>query len=182
MSVNLTALLVAVAGVLGTLTSPILIQRLTLRAKQQEIDALKQQRSEERAEEQRRMAFKEGRDCCIALNTAARGFRQALKNCLFEGYDTDRTELEQARRLFTSRYGEAQIILSDTVMDAALPVWDRLATAYGRVRAIGTHLALPDRQTERDRAMSYLDEEVDNAIHELRRTMRSDLGITEPNK
>ena len=144
MSVNLTALLVAVAGVLGTLTSPILIQRLTLRAKQQEIDALKQQRSEERAEEQRRMAFKEGRDCCIALNTAA--------------------------------------ILSDTVMDAALPVWDRLATAYGRVRAIGTHLALPDRQTERDRAMSYLDEEVDNAIHELRRTMRSDLGITEPNK
>ena len=40
MSVNLTALLVAVAGVLGTLTSPILTQRLTLRAKQQEIDAL----------------------------------------------------------------------------------------------------------------------------------------------
>lgn len=182
MSINLTALLVAVAGVLGTLTSPILTQRLTLRAKQQEIDALKQQRLEERTEERRRTAFKEGRDCCIALNTTARGFRQALKNCLFEGYDVDRTELEQARRLFTSRYGEAQIILSDAVMDAAKSVWDTLATAYGRVRAIGTQLALPERQTERERLMSYLDEEVDNAIHELRRIMRSDLGITEPNR
>jgi hypothetical protein len=35
MSVNVTALLVAVAGVLGTLTSPMLTQRFTLRAKQQ---------------------------------------------------------------------------------------------------------------------------------------------------
>ena len=178
----LTALLVAVAGVLGTLTSPLLTQRLTLRAKQQEIDALKQQRSEERTEEQRRTAFKDGRDSCIALNTAARGFRQALKNCLFEGYDLERTELEQARRLFTSRYGEAQIILSDIVVEAATPVWDKLAVAYGRVRAIGTQLALPEKQAERDRVMSYLDEDVDNAIHELRRTMRSDLGITEPNR
>jgi hypothetical protein len=83
---------------------------------------LKQQRTEERVGERRRTAFKDGRDGCIALNTAARGFRQALKNCLFEGYDEDRTELEQARRLFTSRYGEAQIILSDTVMEAASPV------------------------------------------------------------
>ena len=178
MSSNVTALLVAVAGVLGTLTSPILTQRFTLRTKQQEIDALKQQRSEERAEEQRRAAFKEGRDSCIALNTTARGFRQALKNCLFEGYDLERTELEQARRLFTGRYGEAQIILSDTVMDAAIPVWDTLAVAYGRVRAIGTELALPENQAERDKVMSYLDEEVENAIQELRRTMRSDLGIT----
>ena len=84
--------------------------------------------------------------------------------------------------MFTGRYGEAQIILSDTVMDAAIPVWDTLAVAYGRVRAIGTGLALPENQAERDRVMSYLDEEVENAIQELRRTMRSDLGITSPDK
>ena len=142
MSINVTALLVAVAGVLGTLTSPILTQRLTLRAKQQEIDALKQQRLEERAEERWRTLFKDRRECCIALNTAARGFRQALKNCLFEGYDEDRAELEQARRLFTSRYGEAQIILSDTIMHAAIPVYDTLAEAYGGVRAIGAPLVI----------------------------------------
>ena len=103
MSGNVTALLVAIAGVLGTLRSPILTQRLNLRAKQQKIDALKEQRIEERVEERRRTAFKESRDCCIALNTAARSFRQSLKNCLFEGYDEDRTELEQARRVFTGR-------------------------------------------------------------------------------
>lgn len=175
-------LLVAVAGVLGTLTSPILTQRLTLRAKQQEIDAMQQQRFEERAEERCRTAFKDRRECCIAPNTAARGFRQALKNCLFEDYDEDRTELEQARRLFTSRYGEAQIILSDTIMNAATPVYDTLAEAYGGVRAIGTPLIIDKKQPERERLMSYLDNEVDTAIRELRNTMRSDLEEIEKNR
>lgn len=179
MNVNVTALLVAVAGVLGTLTSPILTQRLTLRAKQQEIDASKQQRLEERIEERRRTAFRESRDCCIALNTAARGFRQSVKNCLFEGYDEDRAGLEQARRSFTARYGEAQIILSDAIMEAATPVYDTLAAAYGGVRALGTPLVIAEGKAERERLMSYLDDEVHNAIRNLRKIMRSDLGITD---
>ena len=143
---------------------------------------MKQQRFEERTEERWRTTLKDRRECCIALNTAARGFRQALKNCLFEGYDEERTELEQARRLFTSRYGEAQIILSDTIVNEAIRVYHTLAEAYGGVRAIGTPLVINKKLAERERLMGYLDDEVHSAIQELRKTMRSDLDAIEKDR
>ncbi len=107
MNASLTALLVAIVGVLGTLTATVLTQRYSMRAKQQEIEAqLRQaemqlrQRSAELAEERWRVALKDRRDCCIALNTAARSFRRAIKNCLFEGLDKTGADLEQARQVF----------------------------------------------------------------------------------
>ena len=43
-------------------------------------EAQRQQRLDERDEERRRTAFKDRRDICIALNTSARDFSQALRN------------------------------------------------------------------------------------------------------
>jgi hypothetical protein len=53
-----------------------------------------------RDEERQRTEFKDRRDSCIALNMEGRRFRQALKNCLFEGVDKRGVELDEARQAF----------------------------------------------------------------------------------
>jgi hypothetical protein len=179
MSANVTALLVAIAGVLGTLIAPVLTQRLSFRARQQEIEAQRQQRAEERVEEQRHTAFNDRRACCIALNTAARGFRRAIKNCLFDGLDKMGAELEQARQVFTDQYSEAQIILPDAVTKAARPVYGTLSEAYGWVKAIAVQVPGDMTQPGSQKLVKYLDQEVDGEIRQLRKVMRRDLGISD---
>jgi hypothetical protein len=179
MSAEILALIVAIVGVTGTLASALLTQALSLRAKRLEINEHRQQRLEERDEERWRTQFKDRRDSCIALNTAARRLFRALKNCLFEGVDERGGELEQARHEFTSRYGEAQMILPDTVLDVASTASGRLAEAYGKVKASqqlgGPQLGI----SEREKLENFLDLEVGSVLLQLRQSMRKDLGITD---
>jgi len=103
MSADITTVLVAVIGVAGTLTSPLLGQRIAARVKQQEFELQRQQRHEESEEARRRTAFEERRSCCAGLNTAARQYQQQL-----EAYlrmitadalsDEGRAELAEARK------------------------------------------------------------------------------------
>ena len=87
MSGNVLALTVAIVGVVGTLASALLAQLFSLRLKRVELDERQQLRAGEQAEERRRTEHMDRRDSCIAVNMAARRFRQALKNCLFDGMD-----------------------------------------------------------------------------------------------
>jgi DNA-binding FrmR family transcriptional regulator len=50
MSANVVTLLAAIVAVVGTLTSPVLTQHYATRARQQELEAAKEQRLEERVE------------------------------------------------------------------------------------------------------------------------------------
>jgi hypothetical protein len=175
-STDVIALVVAVVGVGGTLTSSVLSQQLAMRARKQENEAQRQQRLDERDEERLRTAFKDRRDICIALNTSARDFRQALKNCLFEGLDEKGAELEQARQAFTRRYGEAQMILSETVLKSASTASGYLADAYGVLKKA---TAGPIDKDEREKLESYLDHAVRRALRDLREVMRLDLGVTD---
>ncbi len=174
MSTDVIALVVAVVGVVGTLASSVLSQLLALRARRQENEAQRQQRLDERDEERRRTAFKDRRDICIALNTSARDFRQALKNCLFEGIDEKGAELEQARQAFTRRYGEAQMILSEAVLKSASSASGYLADGYGMVKKA---MARPMDPAEREKLESYLNRRVGRALRDLREVMRLDLGV-----
>lgn len=178
MSTEVLALVIAIVGVLGTLASALLTQTLSIRSKRLELGEQHRQRTEEREEERRRTEFKDRRDSCIALNMAARHFRQALKNCLFEGVDKRGVELEEARQAFTSRYGEAQMILSDTVLNVASTASGRLAEAYGKVKASQQPGASPLEASEREELEKFLDHEVGSVLRQLRRTMRRDLGVT----
>lgn len=69
-----------------------------------------------------------------ALHTAAWEFRRALKNCLFDDNDSD--ELESARQAFVTSYRNSQMICTDPVLRAAVPVYDELTDAYGRVKKL----------------------------------------------
>jgi hypothetical protein len=176
MSADLTAVIVAVVGVGGTLTSPLLAQRMVIRGKQLQISERHQRRREERAEERLAKELQECRDASVALNITARGFRQALKNCAYEPSDQTRTELEQARLDFTRSCGEMQLVLSEPVLACAATVSGYLATAYGRVKEFLSSQGAPDA-ARRDEIEAYLDGEVHDAIRELRRIMRTELGV-----
>jgi len=179
MSTEVLALIIAIVGVLGTLASALLTQTLSMRSKRLEIDEQRWRRIEERDEERRQTEFKDRRDSCIALNMAARHFRQALKNCLFEGVDVRGGELEAARQEFTSRYGEAQMILSDAVLDVASEASGRLAGAYGKVKAAQQPGGPQLEGSEREKLEDFLDHEVGSVLRRLRKTMRRDLGVTD---
>src|SRR5260370_4654063 len=69
-----------------------------------------------------------------ALHTAAWDFRRALKNCLFDGGDPD--ELESVRQAFMTNYRNTQMISADPVLGAAVPVYDELTGAYGRLKKL----------------------------------------------
>jgi hypothetical protein len=160
MSTEVLALVVAIVGVLGTLASALLTQTLSLRAKRLEIDDQRRQRLEQRDEERQRTEFKDRRDSCIALNTEGRRFRQALKNCLFEGVDQRGAELEEARQAYTSRYGEAQMILSDAVLKVAKVATGRLAETYGKVKGSQQPGSPPIGLSDRDLGVADRDEAV----------------------
>src|SRR5271154_302132 len=182
MSTQVLALVIAIVGVLGTLASALLSQALSLRAKRLEVDAQHRLHIEQRDEERQRAAFEDRRAACIALNMEGRRFRQALKNYIYEDEETKGAELEQARQAFTSRYGEAQMILSDTVLKAARVATGRLAEAYGKVKAAKQSGSAQVRLTDREKIERFLDQEVASALRQLRQDMRRDLGVADSGK
>ena len=105
MNANVTTLLVAIFGVAGTLSSPLLAQWIAGRAKQQEFDLHHQERLEARQEARRRETFEERRSIYARLNTAARQYTQELRSYLRvitdnAPADEARDELEKARQTY----------------------------------------------------------------------------------
>lgn len=181
MSANVTTLLAAILAVVGTLTSPALTQRYANRARLQEIEAARQQRLEDREEERRRTSFLDRRQNYTSLHTAAWEFRRTLKNCLF---DDDSDELESARQAFVTSYRNSQMISTDPVLRAAVPVYDELTDAYGRVKKL---LLTGTRKVESSSAgpgerlaiQHALNSQVEDAIRQMRTAMRLDLGASD---
>lgn len=189
MNADLTTLLVAILGVAGTLTSPLLGQRIAARAKQQEFELQRQQRLEERAEVQQRRAFEERRSMYAGLNTAARQYTQELRAYLrmiaaHAITDEGRTDLSKARQTFRDLYSDAQMILPDKVLDAAASVSEGLGQAYGMVKRL--EIGKPSTNPEEvpaetiDIAQEYCRVTLYNLIIELRQLMREDLGVSDP--
>jgi hypothetical protein len=180
MNSNVAALVVAVVGVAGTLLAALLTQRSNVRTKELE---LKDQR-EQRMEEDRRINLKERRETYIALNAAARGYRRAMKNRVFEDTDETNTQLEQARQEFDHRNAEAQLIAREEVLRVAYSVSTELAKSFGRVKQFDDERdkSSADYQArereERDQLITMLDGPVADGIRWLRRVMRDDLGVT----
>jgi len=189
MSANLTTVLVAILGVIGTLSSPLLGQRIAARAKQQEFDLQRQQRLEERADAQRREAFEERRTMYARLNTAARRYTQQLRNYLRMLQDDvltaeERDRLEKARQAYRDLYSDAQMIFPDKVLKAAASVNTSLGDAYGMIRRL--EAARPQVETAdgsadtAERARELCNVTLYDLIDSLRHLMREDLGVSDP--
>jgi uncharacterized membrane protein len=179
LSADVTVVIAAVVGVVGTLSSPVLTQRLTQRAKQQELDFQRRQWLDEREEERLRTNLRERRDTYIAVNASARALRRALKNSLFDSSADVNAELEQARAVFGTCYAECQLIATDTVLEVAGSVSGELAAAYGAVKKlVASNQESVIFDSERQELHDLLDGSVRDEIQRLRLVMRVDLGIT----
>ncbi|MGW3101646.1 hypothetical protein [Streptomyces sp. NPDC001100] len=190
------ALLVALVGVVGTLSAALVTQVRADRVKRLEIDTLRGQHAEDRAHEERMRALEvadahEQRDearraeerarlraCYVAFNAAARQYQTTQINVLHvlrTGTDVNDCvmAMEEARTVFRVSYAEAQMLLPDPVLDAASVVSRRLNEHYGALKK-----ALAD--APRAPAPPECEQRIQSAwvmLSALRRTMRRDLRV-----
>ena len=189
MNANLTTVLVAILGVVGTLSSPLLGQRIAARARQQEFDMQRQARLETRDAARQREEFEERRSIYARLNTAARHYTQELRAYLRivrDGAVTaeERDRLERARQAYRDLYSDAQMIFSDNVLKAAVPVNTCLGDTYGMIKRLETGQPRPETADESsdtfERAHEYCSLTLYDLIDNLRQLMREDLGVSDP--
>lgn len=127
-----TALIVALAGVLGTLSATLVTQRAAFRVKQLETNDRQRERSEDRIESARQNALKERQTIYVDLNTEARRLRSLAYETFmlrYRGEDCDLTGLNELRASYRDALGRAQMVLSDRGLAVADEANNALALA-----------------------------------------------------
>lgn len=187
MAADYTTLTVAILGVAGTLLSPLLVQRVADRAKRQDFELQTRRRREDREAAQRQTALLERRSIYAKLNTASRRYQQAVEDYLRTlssgGVLSEASaDLVEARESFRELYSDAQMILPDEVLEAAMAVSAVLGDAYGMLRRLETGQARDESvlgpPETFELARRYCHTDVYNQILQLRQAMRSDLGVS----
>jgi hypothetical protein len=193
MSADVTTVVVAILGAVGTLSSPLLTQRIADRGKRQDFEFETKRRREDRFEDDRRSAAQERRAIYARLNTAARQYEQAIYQYLrviAEGPPdpAQEDELVAVRETFRELYSDAQMMLPDQVLAAAMDMSYGLGQAYGKARRLERRLHLEpsggrpadDPGETIEAAREYCHRDVYQMIIRVRGLMREDLGVSEP--
>ncbi|MFE7811314.1 hypothetical protein ACFU5P_04885 [Streptomyces sp. NPDC057433] len=184
-STSMEVLIAAVVGVCGTLCATWLTQRSAERSREAERrDAEHLRRAEGKAREEERM-YELRRANYIALNQAARRYFGALANELHrlpsDGGGAGRepmeelADLEEVRIAYRACYAEAQMVVPDSVLTVASAVNRELNQAYGILKRL--HAGTPRERDDPRQVRAHLDA-ARGLLHDLRRDMRLDLGIT----
>ncbi|MFJ6051239.1 hypothetical protein [Streptomyces sp. NPDC092307] len=166
------AMVIAVAGVAGTLGGALLTQRGAERAKRREIELV-------RAHEAKRENQALRRTCYTDLNRDARQFTTALNRHLHvlreRGVeDADRAALDTAKDAFRDRYSEAQMVAPDEVLVPTASVHHALTAVYGQVKRLERGAPDPGESMESAAQAQY---GIWGPLREMRAAMRADLGV-----
>ncbi|MGR4885023.1 hypothetical protein ACIPUC_37205 [Streptomyces sp. LARHCF249] len=166
-------MIIAVAGVAGTLGGSLLTQRGSERTKLREIELV---RGQEDIHENRVLR----RTCYVELNRDARQFTTALNRHLHvlreRGVEeADRAALEEAKAAHRDRYSEAQMIAPDEVLVRASAVNQALNKVYGQVKRLerGEPDAGETMETAERNGQGVWDK-----LRAMRAAMRHDLGVS----
>ncbi|MFJ7497395.1 hypothetical protein ACIQZB_41030 [Streptomyces sp. NPDC097727] len=165
-------MIIAVAGVAGTLGGSLLTQRASERAKRREIGLV-------RDHEEVRENLLLRRTCYVELNRDARQFTTALNRFLHvmqerRVEETDRAELDEAKRAHRDTYSQAQMIVPDHVLASASEVNKALSRIYGQVKRLEREEPEPG---ETMAAAFRAQAEVWDVLRVLRTVLRRDLGV-----
>jgi hypothetical protein len=185
---DLTTLAVAAVGLAGTLTSPLIGQRIAAQTKRQEFHFETERRRAELEEARRQSALELKRSIYARLNTAARQYRQELEAYVREIRDhslddSGQAAIASARKNFRDVYSEAQMVLPDKVLDAAISVSEDLGEAYGISKRleIGKPRTIPGKGPETlEMAGEAVHVTAYDCIARMRQLMREDLGVAAP--
>jgi hypothetical protein len=167
-SADVTAMITAIVGVLGTLSAPLLLQRMSARQGEQQAAA-----------DERRRHFEERRAAYTAMNRACREFNTMLKDALHrirDGVysDSDRAEVENIRRTYRDRYAEIQMIVPERIVDAVRAVNKILAEADAAAKRLDRGIS---RDNETPELVLAALKDVEPRLTELTYIMRVDLGV-----
>lgn len=176
-----TTVVVAILGVIGTLVSPLLAQWTVARSRKLEFDLQDRQRRADREDARVAQALEERRSIYARLNTAARQYTQELRAYLRsissdEVTDDGRSALAGARQAYRDLYSEAQMIMPDRVLEAAVLVNEGLAAAYGTARRLEASNSR-DLEAEIKETQEYCRGKLYVLIADMRQVMREDLGV-----
>ncbi|MFI7018626.1 hypothetical protein [Streptomyces sp. NPDC050164] len=167
------AVLIAVAGVAGTLGGALLTQQGAERAKRRELEMTQAiQEARENRELRRR--------CYSELHRDARQFCTALSRHLYvlrdrTPGDEDVQALEAAKNAHRDRWSEALMIAPDAVVTPAGEVNGALTRVYGQVKRLEQGNPRPG---ETLRSAAEAQHGVWTLIAAMREAMRRDLGVT----
>jgi hypothetical protein len=168
------AVLIAVAGVAGTLGGALLTQRGAEKAKRRELEMAQTLQEARESRELRR-------SCYTELHRDARQFCTALSRHLYvmrdrTPGDEDVQALESAKDTYRDRWSEALMIAPDGVVAPAREVNGALNRVYGQVKRLEQG---NPRSGETLRSAAEAQHGVWPLIADMREAMRRDLGVTE---
>ncbi|MFK4272721.1 hypothetical protein [Streptomyces milbemycinicus] len=166
-------MIIAVAGVAGTLGGSFLTQRASERTKRREIELLRDQ-------EEVRENLLLRRTCYVELNRDARQFATALNRHLHimrerSVEEADSEALDEAKGAHRDRYSEAQMIAPDEVLARASEVNQALNKVYGQVKRLERQEPEPGETVA---TAVQAQAEIWDMLRAMRTAMRHDLGVT----
>ncbi|MGW4041285.1 hypothetical protein [Streptomyces sp. NPDC004721] len=180
MSGSISAIVVAILGIGGTLASALLTQRGADRVRKHELEHARQLRHDEREYARHEAQLEARRTTYAALNAVTRDYINVMSNVLHameagEVTDDLRSELDRARRDHRLCHAEAQMIMPDPVMNVASTVNRGFGDLYGELKRLDRGVAGQDESvaTVREDMRKLWD-----ALWAMRLVMRVDLGIT----
>ncbi|MFE9113056.1 hypothetical protein ACFYN9_25990 [Streptomyces collinus] len=167
------AVLIAVAGVAGTLGGALLTQRGAEKAKRRELEMAQALQEARESRELRRRCYSE-------LHRDARQFSTALRRHLYvmrdrTPGDEDVQALESAKGAYRDRWSEALMIAPDGVVAPAQEVNRALNKVYGHVKRLEQGNQRPGEDLH---AAAVAQHGIWSLVADMRDQMRRDLGVT----
>lgn len=183
MSSAIFSLIIAVVGVSGTLASAVLTQRSSLRARREELAHTERVRRAEQEDADEKRRTERLRDCYVRLNANDRNYRDALLAYAYalkagSPGEAESAEVATARRAQRDARAEAQMVVSDQVLDAEGEVNRQLTRAYSSLKQIEREDDAGVRANQLDEAIERLDRII-SMMSRVRVLMRRELGITD---
>ncbi|WP_310729434.1 hypothetical protein [Streptomyces sp. N2A] len=182
MSSTVVPLVIAFLGIVGTLVSGLMTQRLAERVKSKELDHSERQRADERQYGAKRAMAEALRACYVILNTASLDYHSELNHfwhALGAGHVTDdlRSRLDDARREHRARYSEAQMQVPDDVLATIDRVHRGLNRMYGVLKRLDGGI-LPHGEDESLKQVHTQIVGFWDQLGEMRQIMRKSIGVS----
>src|SRR5579871_4298968 len=136
-----SAMVIAVVGVCGTLASAIITQMFSQRSRNQELEAAERRRLAEQETAEKQRKIDQLRSCYVQLNANDRNYRDAMLAYAYalkagSSGEAEAAEVATARRAQRDARAEAQMIVSEEVLDNEGRVNARLIVAYRSLQQI----------------------------------------------
>ena len=181
MSTAIVSLVIAVVGVCGTLASSIFTQRLSQKARLEELGRAERLRLADQETAEKKGKTDQLRGCYVQLNANDRNYRDAMLAYAYalkagSPAEAEAAEMTAARRAQRNARAEAQMIVSEEVLDSEGRVNAQLTVAYGRLQRLQRESDADARELLLDEIITLLDEIIP-LLSRARVVMRMDLGV-----